>query len=174
MGGVGVGSSPYLSLIDLLKRWPSQGQRRSVVMITDGIDRFRGTYGMTMMNPDVTSASERAQREGVQVFAIYTRGVGRIGMNYWAINTAQNWLSKLSEETGGQAYYLGTGEAVSFQPYFKSIETMLANQYLLDFLAIPGKKSGLQKVKIFTEVPHAEIESADNVWVPVGESDKKQ
>jgi hypothetical protein len=174
MAAGGIGSSPYLSLIDLLKRWPGNGQRRSVVMITDGIDRFRGTRGMSQMNPDVDSASERAQRESVQIFAIYTRGVGRIGMNYWAINTAQNWLSKLTEETGGQAYYLGTGEAVSFQPYFKQIETILDNQYLLDFLAIPGKKSGLQKVKVFTEVPKAEIDAADNVWVPVAGDDKKQ
>ncbi|HEX8813902.1 MAG TPA: hypothetical protein VF753_00225 [Terriglobales bacterium] len=174
MGSVGIGSSPYLSLIDLLKRWPSSGQRRAVVMITDGIDRFRGTRGMGTMNPDVDSASQRAQREGVQIFAIYTRGVGHIGMNYWAINTAQTWLSKLTDETGGQAYYLGTGEPVSFQPYFKSIQAILDNQYLLDFLAIPGKKSGLQKVKIFTEVPHAEIEAADNVWVPAPGDDKKQ
>jgi hypothetical protein len=43
---------------------------------------------------------------------------------------------------------------------------ILGNQYFLAFLANPGKKAGLQRVKINTEVPKVEIVSADNVWVP--------
>jgi hypothetical protein len=35
------------------------------------------------------------------------------------------------------------------------------------FEAIPNKKAGLQRVKIWTEVSRAERVSADNVWVPV-------
>ncbi len=41
--GIGsLGSSPYLGTLDLLKRWPKTGPRRSVILITSGIDFFRG------------------------------------------------------------------------------------------------------------------------------------
>ena len=35
--------SPYLSLMSLLKRWPQQKVRREIIMVSDGIDRLRGT-----------------------------------------------------------------------------------------------------------------------------------
>jgi hypothetical protein len=34
--------SPYLSLVSLMKGWPSQKLRREVLMVSDGIDRLRG------------------------------------------------------------------------------------------------------------------------------------
>jgi hypothetical protein len=34
------------------------------------------------------------------------------------------------------------------------------------FQAIPGKKEGLQRVRISTEVANVDFASADNVWVP--------
>ena len=46
--------SPYLSVIDLMKRWPESTNRREVIMVTDGIDRarrgFRGP--LSGINPD--------------------------------------------------------------------------------------------------------------------------
>jgi hypothetical protein len=45
------------------------------------------------------------------------------------------------------------------------LQKALDNQYLLEFRAIPGKKSGLQYVKLTTEVAGVELDSADNVWV---------
>src|SRR6266478_354502 len=37
-------SSPYLALLDLMKRWPSSADRRSILMISSGIDYFRGGF----------------------------------------------------------------------------------------------------------------------------------
>ena len=37
-----IGSSPYLAMLDMLKRWPDTGVRRSIILITSGIDYFRG------------------------------------------------------------------------------------------------------------------------------------
>src|ERR1700756_3282308 len=42
LGSLGASDSPYLSLIDLLKRWPPSKVRREVIMVTDGINRIRG------------------------------------------------------------------------------------------------------------------------------------
>ena len=54
--GIGaLGSSPYLGTIDMLKRWPDTGMRRSIVLITSGIDYFRGS-GWGTFYPDLRSA----------------------------------------------------------------------------------------------------------------------
>jgi hypothetical protein len=72
----------------------------------------------------------------------------------------------MASETGGEAYFLGFGNPVSFAPYLEDLMGRLNHQYLLTFLAIPGKKPGLQSVKIRTEVPNAELVAADRVYVP--------
>ena len=121
----GAYGSPYLSVIDLMKRWPENSNRREVVMITDGIDRFRGApryRGLRFISPDVDSASRVAQRTGTMINTIFTRGVGRMGNNYWEITNGQNGMAKLSEETGGQSYYLGTQNPVSFKPYLDDLQ----------------------------------------------------
>ena len=55
---------------------------------------------------------------------------------------------------------------MSIKPYLDNMQKLLDNQYIVEFLAKPGKKAGLQSVKISTEVPGVELEAADNVWVP--------
>jgi hypothetical protein len=164
----GAYGSPYLSVIDLMKRWPENSNRREVVMVTDGIDRFRvgPRYGgLSYISPDVDSASRVAQRTGTIIHTIFTRGVGRLGSNFWEITNGQNGIAKLSDETGGESFYLGTQNPVSFKPYLDDLQKSLDNQYLLEFRAIPGKKSGLQYVKLATEVAGVELDSADSVWV---------
>src|SRR5437899_12733701 len=50
--GTGAFSSPYLALLDLMKRWPSTADRRSILLISSGIDYFRGNFPSS---PDVDS-----------------------------------------------------------------------------------------------------------------------
>jgi hypothetical protein len=42
----------------------------------------------------------------------------------------------------------------------------LNRQYLVSFLVQPGKKAGMQSVKVRTEVPHAQLVAAEKVYVP--------
>ena len=112
-------------------------------MVTDGIDRFRGGpryRAFRYMSPDVDTASAVAQRTGTMIHTIFTRGVGRLGSNFWEINNGQNSIAKLSDETGGESYYLGMQNPVSFKPYLDSLQKALDNQYILEFKAIPGAK----------------------------------
>lgn len=194
LASLGASDSPYLSLISLLKGWPENKLRRTVILVTDGVDRLRGlstpsgavspntrtttpnrralspnaTRSYTTMpgiSPDVDSASRMAQRYGVIVHSIYTPGVGHAGRNYYELTNGQNGMAKLAEETGGESFYLGLQTPVSFKPYLDRLQLILNNQYFLVFQAMPGKKGGLQRVKISTEAPKVEIVSADNVWV---------
>jgi hypothetical protein len=168
MASVGAYGSPYLSVIDLMKRWPAHPNRREVVMVTDGIDRarrgprFRGLGTI----PDVNSASDVAQRTGTIVHTIYAPGVGRLHRNFWEATNGQNGIAKLSDESGGESYFLGLQSPVSFKPYLDAVQKILDNQYRLGFLAKPGKKAGLQYVTLSTEVAGVELASADAVWVP--------
>jgi hypothetical protein len=104
MGVVGVNASPYFSLEDLIKRWPQTNQRREVLLVSDGIDRF---WGSGPDDPYVDSVIEHAQKAGIVVFAIYTPGVGHWGHSYWRTYWGQIYLSRISDETGGEGYYIG-------------------------------------------------------------------
>jgi hypothetical protein len=177
IGSVGINSSPYLSIVDVIKqwptnpppqqpvmnRWPDTPVRHEIVVFSDGIDRFGGTG---ISNPYVDEAIVVAETAGVVVYAIYASGVGRYGRSFWRITWGQNYLSRIAEETGGEAFYLGTDTAVSFTPYLEDLNRRLEQQYLLAFFAKPEKKPGLQRVKLRTEVPNAELIGAEKVFVP--------
>ena len=165
MGISGINGSPYFSLSDLIKHWPETTARREVLMVSDGIDRY---YGIgDMLDPYLAAAIEDAQRAGVVVYGIYTPGVGHSGHSYWLTYWGQLYLAQVAEETGGESYYIGFfGPPVAFTPYLDDMEHRLTNQYWLTFTAKPQKKSGLQRIKVTTEVPNAELISADKVYVP--------
>jgi hypothetical protein len=141
----GVNASPYLSLTDLVKRWPTTPARRAVIVVTDGVDHLYGTGDL--QDPYLDEAIDNALRAGITVSAIYTRGVGHFGHSYWQTYWGQIYLSQLAEETGGEVYYIGfTGPPVSFTPFLEDAEKRLTHQYLLTFLAKPPKKANWQRI----------------------------
>jgi hypothetical protein len=166
IGSAGVNASPYFSVAELIKRWPEAPVRREILMISDGIDRY-GPGGAS--DPYVDQAVEQAQRAGIVIFSIYNPGEGHFAHSPWRINWGQNYLSQLSDESGGESFYLGFGPPVSIAPYLDDLGRRLLHQYLLTFLAKPVKKSGMQGVKLRTEVSNAELVSADSVYVPASE-----
>ncbi len=164
MGIGGINASPYFSLSDLIKHWPQSSARREVLMITDGVDRYYGSADVD--DPYLNTAIDDANRAGIMVFAIYNPGAGHAGHSYWLNYWGQIYLSRLAEETGGEAYYIGfTGSAPTFNPYLEDMARHLDHQYWLTFLPKPQKKSGWQKIKVTTEVSNAELVAAHRVYV---------
>jgi hypothetical protein len=163
-GVPGVNASPYFSLSDLIKKWPASTNRREVLMITSGVD---GYWDDGTNDPYVETAVSDAQRAGIIVFSIYNPGAGHFGQSYYRSWYGQLFLSEVSVRSGGESYYTTfTGPAVSFAPYLDEIQQRLNHQYWLAFAPKPRKKAGLQPVKVMTEVPNAELVSADRAWVP--------
>ncbi len=164
LGGFGAFSSPYLSLRDLIKRLPGEGQRRSILVISSGIDYFRGNFGPT--SPDLDSTIESAQKNNVNIWTLYAPDAGHTGRGFFRVSHAQAELSQLSEETGAESYYLGTGEPVTFRSYFDEINTHLNNQYLLTFESSGGKKGRFERVRVTSELPGVEFMNASLVYLP--------
>jgi hypothetical protein len=168
LGYIGANGSPYFSLSDLAKHWQPDGNRHEVVMISNGFDPYYGTGDP--LDPYLASAIEDCQRAGILVSAIYAPGAGHFGHSYWLNYWGQIYLAKLTEETGGEGYYIGfMGPAPDFSPFLKDVANRLNHQYLLTFLAQPQKKSGLQPVKLRTELHNVDLVSAAEVYVPASE-----
>lgn len=167
IGNGGANASPYFSLSDLVKRWPASNSRHSVLMITDGIDRY---YGIgDLQDPYLDTAIDDALRAGVTVSAIYNPAAGHFGHSYWETYWGQIYLSRLADETGGEAYYIGfNGPAVAFAPFLDNFAQRLGRQYLLTFVPKPRKKAGWQRLRLTTEVPDVDLVSARRVWVTPG------
>ncbi len=99
----------------------------------------------------------------------YMPGAGHLGHSYWRTNWGQNYLSQVSEETGGESYYIGFGAPVAFSPYLEDLGRKLERQYFLTFLAQPEKKAGFQQTTLRTEVPNVDLVGADRVYVPAAQ-----
>jgi len=164
LGGGGAFSSPYLTLLDLMKRLPSSADRRSILFFSSGIDYFRGDFWTRPV--DLDSTISLAQKQNINIWTIYAPDAGHRARGFFLISRAQSYLSQLSDETGAESFYLGTGEPVTFKPYFDELALHLNNQYLLTFRASGGAKGRFQRVKVTTELPHVEFMSQSQVFLP--------
>jgi hypothetical protein len=164
LGPGGADVSPYDSLSDAVKKWPQGQARREVVMISSGIEGLGG--GFSSDNPYVNAGITSAQKAGVVVYTIYSPSVGHYGHSYWRETWGQNYLSMLSDATGGESYYVGFGSPVSFQPFLKDIRQNLDHQYLLTFQAKAQNKAGLQPVKVKVKEKDADLAAPNKVYVP--------
>jgi hypothetical protein len=159
----GENGSPYFALSDLVAHWPSKQTtgRRTVLMLTDGVDRYYGTADMD--DPYVDAAMHSALKEGVMVYSIYLRGAGLYGRGAWVTNFAQSRLSEVSGETGGYAYFQGMTDPVTILPFLKDFQDRLDNQYRVTFEALQNK--GVQPVKLRTELPGLKVEGPTHIYV---------
>ena len=162
-----IGSSPYLGTMDMLKRWPKTGPRRSILLISSGIDFFRGR-GLGPIYPDLDSVIQRAERQNTNIWSIYYPSAGHLGRGFYSVMIAQDNLGKLSEDTGAELFYLGPAAPVSLKPYLDEIAQHLSNQYLLTFAASGGAKGKYQSVKVKTGLPDVQFLVPSAVFLPPG------
>ena len=164
VGNAGAFTSPYLALQDWIKRWPDSGERKSIMLFSSGIDYFRG--GFDPIDPDLDTTVEHAQKKNMNIWSIYVPDAGHIGRRQFLAFNAQSNLSRLSQKTGAEAYYLGLESPVTLKPYFDEIRTHLENQYLLTFVGNGGNKGKFERVRVTTEVPNVQIMTPAEVFLP--------
>jgi hypothetical protein len=169
----GSSASPYFCLSDFVKNWPSnaestaiqQTQRptrkaRFVLMITNGVDPYNGSTSILNQNsPYVTNAVTDAQRSGVPVYSIFFNDAG-FGRGRGSFS-GQGYLNQLAQGTGGVAYYQGTGNPVSMEPYLKQFQQAIAETYVATFPVDANKK--MVSLKLSTDLPKTKLRGPDQV-----------
>jgi hypothetical protein len=167
LGRIGAYTSIYLSLLDLIKRWPVTGARREILLFADGIDRFRGDIPTS---PDLESTIDRAQTGGIIIHTLYTSAAGRLGRSLFRVNLGQSNLSRMADDTGGEAFFEGLQTPVSVGPFLQQLDLVLKNQYFLTFAVPVSKKpkGELKPIRVRTELPKVEISNPNRVYVPGG------
>jgi VWFA-related protein len=159
---VGVASAapynPYVQIYDALKRYGGVplGTRRAVIVVSDGLDLSRGPDSSSpTQSSDLDRAIGEAQRRSVAIYGIYAPTVGT-GGNRILVGNAQGSLERLAQETGGKAFFQGSGAPVSFDPFLRQLSDRLSRQFALTYLSTHSNK-GFHRIKIETPEADAEI-----------------
>jgi len=128
--------NPFVEIIEALRRFDSQPLgRRAIIVVSDGLDVSRGLDSASPgQSLDLQRAITEAQRRSVAIYSIYVPAAAAIGNQSLGAN-GQGCLEKLSMETGGQAFFQGTGAPVSFDPFLKQIGLSLSRQIALTYLS---------------------------------------
>jgi VWFA-related protein len=158
---LGVGSAapynPYVEVIEALKRFDSQPTgRRAILLISDGLDISRGASSIAIgQSLDLQRAISEAQRRGVAIYSFFAPTTISLGNNV-LLSHAQSSLQRLSDETGGRAFFQGLGIPTSFEPFIKELNSVLDRQVALTYLSThPGK--GFHRVKINSSRPDVDV-----------------
>ena len=122
--------NPYVEVIEALRKFDAQGKNRNaILLISDGLDISRGFDVTAAGNSlDLGRAIREAQRRNVSVYSFYAPTVGLTSWNRTAISYGQSSLNRLSNETGGRAFFQGTS-FVTFDAYFDRLRETLNEQY---------------------------------------------
>jgi hypothetical protein len=164
-GGPGQSASPYFCLSDLAQHWPStdRSARREVVMITDGVDYYNLRYDP--QDPYVQAAITDSTRSGLVVYSIYWKNQGRVDNSMYETDAGQNLLLEVTQATGGNGYWEGVGNPVSFEPYFKDLRIRFENQYRLGFTSDLKGKAQVESMSLKVGGPAAKVTAPQQVWV---------
>jgi hypothetical protein len=167
-GAPGQSSSPYFCLSDLAKNWPSHdpNARREVVMITDGVDYYNPRYDPD--DPYVQAAITDSVRAGLVVYSFYWLNRGRADATLYENNAGQNLLAEVTQATGGNSYWEGTGNPVSFDPFFKDLRQRFVNQYKVNFTAPLKGKPQVEKFSLKLQGAEAKVYAPQQVFVTHG------
>ena len=145
-GAPGIDASPYVALSDLMKKWPPAEGRREMLLIMSGIDPYYQSPDMS--DPYLQQAIEAAQKGGIVASSIYFASAGHFGHSFFRTTWGQNYLSQLDEELGGEFYWQGLTNPVSFQPFLSEFSKWLTHQYLLTVQSDTAGKPGLEPVTV--------------------------
>lgn len=142
-GTPGANGSPYFTVTDLAKRWPSQQRAaRFLLMVTNGVDPYNGRpTPMNQSSPYVDEAISAAQRAGITVYTIFW-GNNAFNTGYAGFS-GQSYLTELSEATGGELLSGGISGASVIDPYVDKFVRDLERSYVIGFDA-PAKRDLVQ------------------------------
>src|ERR1051325_7111924 len=123
--------NPYVEVLEALKKFDnSWTNANAVLLISDGLDTSRGfdssAAGQTL---DIDRTIREANKRRVSIFSFYAPSVGLTSHSHLASSYGTSSLNRVSNETGGRAFFQGTTGFVTFDSYFKRLSDTLNRQY---------------------------------------------
>jgi VWFA-related protein len=151
--------NPYVEVIEALKKFDSQPLgRRAILLVSDGLDISRGVDSSApTQSVDLQRAVNESQRRGVAIYGFYAPTIVASANPSLAAN-AQSSLLRLSNETGGHAFFQGLGVPVSFEPFIRELGVSLEKQIALTFLSTHLNK-GFHKIEVKSVTPGVRVTS---------------
>jgi hypothetical protein len=123
--------NPYVEVIEALRKFErGWSNANAVLLISDGLDTSRGfdstAAGHTL---DIERTISEANKRNVAVFSFYAPSVGLTSRSRLASSYGQSSLNRVSNETGGRAFFQGSTGFVTFDSYFDRLRETLNRQY---------------------------------------------
>lgn len=123
--------NPYVEVLEALKKFePSWRGNNAVLLISDGLDVSRGfdssAAGHTV---DIDRTIKEANRRDVSIYSFYAPSVGLTNRSRLAESYGQSSLQRVSDETGGRAFFQGVGGFVTFDSHFRRLRAELNRHY---------------------------------------------
>ena len=158
---IGVASAapynPYVEVIEALRRFDSQpAGRRAILLVSDGLDISQGVFSSSAgQSSDLQRAIDEAQRRSVAIYSFFVPTVTSSTDGGLALQ-GQSSLNKLSDETGGHAFFQGSGVPTSFDPFLRDLNQALDRQIALTYLST-HPRNGFHKIRIISSTPDVEL-----------------
>jgi VWFA-related protein len=151
-------SNTYLEIIEGLRRFDSQPTgRRAMLVVADGLDTSQG-FEIAPQSLNLERSIREAQRRSVAIYSFYAPTVtSAAGNNQLLVGNAQGSLERLSEETGGRAFFQGTSAPVSFEPFLHDLATSLTRQFAVTYLSTHPNK-GYHRIEVLSERQDMELD----------------
>ena len=123
--------NPYVEVVEALRKFDTEDTNaNAILLISDGLDTSRGfdstAAGHTV---DIDRVISEANKRHVSVFSFYAPSVGLTSRSRLAASYGQSSLNRVSDETGGKAFFQGTSGFVTFNSYFARLRQTLNRQY---------------------------------------------
>nr|MDQ3817964.1 hypothetical protein [Acidobacteriota bacterium] len=152
--------NPYVEIVEGLRRFEAMPKgRRALLVVSDGLDISRGLdSSQPSQSIDLDRAIKEAERQGVAIYSFYAPSVtlDRLG-NLRLVGNAQGSLERLSDETGGRAFFQGTGAPVSFDAFLKELAGSFQRQIALTYLSTHSNK-GFHRIEISSDMKNIVID----------------
>lgn len=163
LGESGIDASPYVAMSDLISKWPPAEGRREVLAIMSGIDPYY--QSPDVFDPYLEQAVTAAQKAGIVISSLYYSSEGHFGHSFYRITWGQNYLSLLDEDSGGEYYWQGFSNPVSFQPFLAEFSTWLTHQYRLTIEVNSSGKPELKPVRVTTNRKGVSLVAPSKIYV---------
>ena len=124
--------NPYVEVVEALRKFDSEAKNQDsknqnvLLLISDGLDDSRGFDSSVLQSVDLDRAIRKAKQADVQIYSFYAPSVGLTSRSRLAASYGQSSLNRVSNETGGKAFFQGFS-FVTFNSHFERLIEALNN-----------------------------------------------